>query len=150
MGNRMKKSWSRTIAAVAAGAVLAIGGVVAVAAPANAAPSGCQTQGKSCLWSGYDYGTDAAQNWRMLYFEYCIDNLGNYSYNDITSSAYNYGFSDNARFYEHDLQNGYYFTILRHDGKPNLNNVDGQNWNDRITSAYFTGALGSKGTSRCA
>lgn len=148
MGNKTTRSWGRTITAVATGAALAVGGVLAVAAPANAArPASCSTQGKTCVYSGADYKTDANQNWRSLVFTYCIDNFGNHAYNDITSSAYNYGFSDNARFYEHDLQGGYFFTILRHDGRSELVS---SGWNDRITSAYFAGALGYKGTSTCA
>ena len=140
-----KKNMVNKLGALGAVVALSLGGLIVGAAPAQAAaPSDCRL-GDTCLYSGYNFTNDAFQNPGKINFSRCIDRLANYFHNNVDSSVYNNGRSENSYLYDGEYATGGTpKLVLRGQGIGDLGA-----WNDRASSAYFSSQIANKGTAWC-
>lgn len=141
MKETQRSGWRKRLAGIGAGLVVAAASVVAFAAPAQAAPSGCEL-GNTCAYSGYNY----TQDWfySTLQFGYCVDDFSNYGVNDTTSSVFNNGRSLDSWLYQDWYAYGASKRVYRGQGITNLGS-----FNDLATSGYFQGYEAQRKTWRC-
>lgn len=139
-------SLRRRVAVAGAAVVLALAASTVAAGPASAAaPNGCP-RGSTCLYSGYDYGNDWVQNGSTLPFQYCIDKLSRYRYENVVSSVYNNGRTDRVQLFERENKSGRVIAVDRDSG---LNNLNDRAFNDIMSSAYFQSQLSYSRSVRC-
>ncbi len=116
--------------------ILAVGGTVAIASEAEAAPY-CPS-GATCLWrdGGYSGGGGSINFYRY------IPDLASWTFpdgsgaNDAVSSAFCNGRYEYAFIYEKSWGNGARLDVRRQEGRPHLT---ANRFNDVTSSAYFSG-----------
>lgn len=129
--------------AVSVAILIAAAGAILIATPAHAAPGDC-VKGNSCLYSGYDYGNDWLQNGGTLKLGYCIDDLGEHWYDNMTSSFFNNGRTDVVWVFSQERQKGSRQSFKVNTGSKNLGA-----WNDKMSSVYFVSQLENVGRAIC-
>ena len=137
-GSLLWTSTRRRIAAVLSTLLMAMGIAVASSVPASAEPNDCPHY-YACTW--IDYGANGG----MTKFEYSIADFGAWTgYDNSASTAYNFGASCNAVYYQYrnytsnsgrklSLNVGRYISDLRYQ----FFGSDGATWDNRISSGRF-------------
>lgn len=132
--------------ALGAAAVLAAcGGMVAIAAPASAAPAYCPA-GYSCTWGDTGYYTSGNSAANVKFQQYIPDYAGwNYAGtsvpgNETASSIWNNGNTEAAYFYKNPNKGGASFRLSNGTGDPNMHDSVGAvpgGYHDTLSSGYF-------------
>jgi hypothetical protein len=130
-----------TAAALAVAAVSIFG----FAGAAQAAPADCPL-GYTCVYSAYNYTNNIFENGGTLKIGYCVDEMIEHSYNNMASSVFNNGRTDNVYLYDGTFKTGTYKIIARGAGKTDLGSIS---FNDKTSSVYFYSQLGKVNTPTC-
>lgn len=124
----------------AAVAALSVVGMLAVAAPASAASSDCQS-GRTCVWKDAGYSTGGFGNIQYSYVN-GIDDFRNYSWgigqwgnlDKKVTSVYNNGNTQQSSLsYGYDFTGIKFATLSIKSGLPNV----GSTYNDKASSGGF-------------
>lgn len=119
---------------------------LAVATPANAAPTGCDYRW-ACIWDSAGYVT-AGSGYNEFQFQYYVNDFGTWNYDNTglnagnsANSAFNNGATDGAYFADNINGGGAYFHLSRNSGDADFGNgVPGRSdgyFNNRLSSGYF-------------
>ncbi len=95
------------------------------------------------MWDNWSYKTDGHPDVLEDFWQ-CIPNFSGYNWytyghtiNDDVSSIYNNGATDSMCFFKDQNHGGWMLTLSKQHGYSHLNDVDGDNYDQQASSAYF-------------